>query len=118
MQMMQGRTRRRPTSFGVALEAQHDLRSTVPSGGDVLGHVTGILLGVDGETTRQTEITDLQFAVGIHQQVSGFQISVEDVGRVDVLETAEDLVDEGLEMGIGQRLSGADDRSEIAFHQL
>jgi hypothetical protein len=37
---------------------------------------------------------------------------------VDVLEAAEDLVDEGLEMRIGEGLAGADDGGEIAFHEL
>lgn len=40
------------------------------------------------------------------------------VGGVNVLETAEDLVDEGLEMGIGQGLAGTDNGSKIAFHEL
>lgn len=106
------------TCFGIALEAQHDLRRTVPSGCDVLGHVTCVLLWVNRETTSQAEVTNLELAVGIDQQVTGFEIAVQDVGRVDVLKTAEDLVDEGLEVGIGQRLAGADDSSQITFHQL
>lgn len=40
------------------------------------------------------------------------------VGAVDVFETAEDLVDEGLEVGVGERLAGADDGCEVALHQL
>lgn len=43
---------------------------------------------------------------------------MQDVGRVNVLETAQDLVDEGLEVGICQWLAAADDGSQIAFHQL
>lgn len=37
---------------------------------------------------------------------------------MDVLETAEDLVDEGLEVGVGQGLATADDGGQIALHQL
>lgn len=33
---------------------------------------------------------------------------MEDIGRVDVLETTEGLVQEALEVGVGQRLAGAD----------
>lgn len=40
------------------------------------------------------------------------------VGGVDVLEAAEDLVDEGLEVGVGERLAGADDGREVALHEL
>lgn len=106
------------TGFRVALEAQHDLGRTVPSRGDVFGHVTGILLWVDREASSQTKVANLELAVCIDQQVSGLEITVQHVGRVDVLETAEDLVDEGLEMGIGQGLAGTDNGSKIAFHEL
>jgi hypothetical protein len=37
---------------------------------------------------------------------------------VDVLQTAQDLVDEGLEVGVGQRLAGPDDGCQVAFHEL
>lgn len=67
------------TCFGIALEAQHDLWRTVPSRGDVLGHITGILVRVDRETTGQTEVTNLELAVGIDQQITGLQITVENV---------------------------------------
>ena len=40
------------------------------------------------------------------------------IGRVDVLEAAQDLVDEGLEVSIGQGLAGPDDSRQITFHQL
>ena len=43
---------------------------------------------------------------------------MQDVGRVNVLQAAENLVDERLEMGIGQRLAGSDDGSQVALHQL
>jgi len=43
---------------------------------------------------------------------------VQHVGAVDVLEPAEDLVDEGLEMCVGQGLAGPDDGREIALHKL
>ena len=100
------------TSFGVALEAQHDLRSTVPSCSDVFGHVASILLRVDRETSGQTKVTDLKLAVGIDQQVSGLQITMQHVSRVDILQTAKDLVDERLEVGIGQGLTGPDNGSQ------
>ena len=43
---------------------------------------------------------------------------MEDVGGVDVLEAAENLVDKRLKMGISERLSRADDGSQITFHKL
>jgi hypothetical protein len=43
---------------------------------------------------------------------------MEDICRVNVFEAAEDLVDEGLEVGIGKRLARSDDSSQIALHEL
>lgn len=43
---------------------------------------------------------------------------MQDVGRVNVLETAKDLVDEGLEVSICQWLTTTDDGGQIALHQL
>ena len=40
------------------------------------------------------------------------------IGRVDVLQAAQDLVDEGLEVGVGEGLAGADDGGQIALHEL
>lgn len=82
------------TSFRIALKAQHDLRGTVPPCGDVFCHVAGILIRVNREATGKTEITDLEFAVGVDEQVARFQVSVQHIGRVDVLQTAQDLIDE------------------------
>lgn len=64
------------TSFGVALEAKHNLGSAVPSCSDVFRHVASIFLRVDGETTRQTEIGNLEFTVGVDEQVTGLEIAV------------------------------------------
>ena len=106
------------TGFCVALEAQHDLGRSVPPSGNVFGHVSCVLLWVHGEAPGQAKVADLELAVGVDEQVAGLEIAVEDVGRVDVLQTAQDLVDEGLEVCVGERLAGADDGSQIALHKL
>lgn len=93
------------TSFGVALEAQHNLGRAVPSSGDVFRHVSGILLWVDREAARETKVANLELAVGIDEQVAGLQVTMQHIGRVNVLEATEDLVDEGLKVRIGQGLS-------------
>lgn len=108
----------RHTGFGIALEAQHNLRGTVPSRGYVFRHISGVLLRVDRETTGQTEITNLELAVCVDQQVSGFQITMQDVCGVDVLQSAKDLVDKRLEVSVGKGLAGTDDGSKIALHQF
>lgn len=43
---------------------------------------------------------------------------MQDVGRVNVLQTAEDLVYERLEVGVGQGLARSDDSRKIALHEL
>lgn len=108
----------RHTGFGVALETQHNLRGTVPSCGNVFRHVACILFGVDRETSCQTKIANLEFAVRVDQQISGLQVTVQDIRRVDVLETAQNLVDKRLEVGVGKRLARTNDCGEIALHQL
>ena len=93
------------TGFCVALEAQHDLRRSVPSRCNVFCHVSSILIWIYAETSSQTKVGDLEFAVGVYQQITRFQISVKDVGAVNILETAKYLVDEGLEVGVCEGLS-------------
>ena len=39
-------------------------------------------------------------AGGIQQQITGFQVPVEDVGRVDVLQTLEGLVEEVADLAL------------------
>ena len=43
---------------------------------------------------------------------------MQNIGRVDIFQAAEDLVDEGLEVGIGQWLARANNGRQIALHQL
>lgn len=106
------------TGFGVALEAQHNLGRAVPARRHVLSHVARVLLRVHRKTTSQSKIADLELAVGVDEQVARLEVAVQHVGRVDVLQTAQDLVDEGLEVGVGEGLAGADDGGQIALHEL
>jgi hypothetical protein len=73
-------------------EAEHDLRRAVPSRRDILGHKP-LLLGLI-ESTRETKIANLEFAIRVHEEIARFEIAVQNVGRVDVLQTAECLVNE------------------------
>jgi hypothetical protein len=106
------------TGFCVTLEAQHDLWRSVPPSGDIFGHVTRILLRVHGKASSETKIADLQFAIGVNEKVTRFQVSMQDIGGVNVLQTAENLVDEGLKVGISKRLPRSNDGGQIALHEL
>jgi hypothetical protein len=62
-----GTHRGEPTSFGVVLEAEHDLGRAIPSRCDVLGHVSSIFLWINGEAARETKVADLELAVGVDE---------------------------------------------------
>lgn len=88
------------TGLGVTLETQHDFGCSVPACSNIFSHVPRVLLRIHGETSSQAEIADLQLTVCVDQKITGLEITMEDVCRVNVLETAKDLVDERLEVRI------------------
>lgn len=77
----------------IVREAQHDLWRAVPSSSDIFGHEALVSGGLGGwcssasgsVSTSQTKVANLQLAIGVDQQVAGLQVSVQDIGRVDVL---------------------------------
>jgi hypothetical protein len=46
--------------------------------------------------TCQAEITNLQVAVFVYQDVAGFEIAMYDAGRVDVFQATQNLIEEVL----------------------
>ena len=87
-------------------ETQHDLRSTVPPGGHVFGHEAlisprfNVVIIIRLVPSGQTKITDLQLAISVNEEIAWLEISMDDIGRVDVLESAQSLIDKRLKMGI------------------
>jgi hypothetical protein len=73
------------TSADKLLSPEYDARPETLT----LGHEPSLsLIGLHRprlESSRQSEVTNLQLAIRIHEQVSGLKISVQDIGRVDVL---------------------------------
>ena len=63
-------------------------------------------------------VTNLELAVGVDKEVPGLQVSVQNIRRVHVLETSQNLVDKVLEMCVTQRLARPDDLMQISLHQL
>lgn len=91
-------------------KAQHNLGRPVPSGSDVLGHEALVSCSFGCPSTRsvpagKTEITDLQFTIGIHEKISRFEIAMQHICWVDILQATESLVNERLEMSVCQRLA-------------
>ena len=52
----------------------------------------------------QTEIADLEIAGGVEEQVRRLQITMQNVGGVNVLEAAENLVQEVTDVVVAQSL--------------
>mmetsp|Transcript_9359 Transcript_9359/g.13666 ORF Transcript_9359/g.13666 Transcript_9359/m.13666 type:complete len:324 (-) Transcript_9359:236-1207(-) len=82
---------------------------TVPS-----RHNVFCLIGVH-LSSGQTEIANDQVAVGVDENIGGFQVAVHDAGRVDELQTLQHLVEEVLVVGVTEFLSHADQAVEIAL---
>lgn len=89
----------------VVLETQHNLRRSIPPRSNVLCHEASSCLltscfWVRLESSGQAKVANLELTVGIDEEVSRFQISMQHTGGVDVLETTQRLVDEALEVGV------------------
>lgn len=68
---------------------------------------------------KQTQMQSyLQLTVGINEQVSGLQVTVQHVGRVDVLESTQNLIQKVLEVGVGERLLRADNLVHVSLHEF
>jgi len=72
-------------------------------------------LSWDRISPRQTKVAYPESTVRIDKEVSRLEVSVDDIGRVEVSCAPEDLGHEVLQVCIRQTLSGADDLGEICL---
>ena len=86
--------------------AKHGLRRAIPQCCDGLGHKP-LLLRLT-KAAREPKIAYLELAILVNKQTGRLEIAEQHVGRVNVFQTAECLVDEGLEVRVRERLSRAD----------
>jgi len=63
----------------------------------------------------QTEIADLEIAGRVQQQVRGLEVAMQDVGGVDVLQAAEDLIQEVADVVVAQALKR---NGTMSFNQV
>ena len=70
---------------GVVRRVQNDFRGTVPTGNDIFCQ-SGCALFI---AAGKTEIADFEIAILIKQEVTRFQIAMNNIGRVDVEATAQ-----------------------------
>ncbi len=90
----------------VVCKAEHNLRCAIPPRRDIFGHEP-LLLGLI-KPAGKSKIANFELAIRVDEQVARLEIAVQHVGRVDVFQTAERLVDERLEVRVRERLAGAD----------
>mmetsp|Transcript_31866 Transcript_31866/g.98600 ORF Transcript_31866/g.98600 Transcript_31866/m.98600 type:complete len:389 (+) Transcript_31866:276-1442(+) len=100
----------------VALVHEQQLRRTVPARDDVVGE-DGVLVGVV-EGPGQPIVAHLEVAVDVDEEVTGLQIAVHDLRRVQVLEPAQHLVDEVLGVVVADLLLGAQHGAQVRVEQL
>ena len=113
------------------LRTQDDFRRSVISRCNVFGIThDGILTN---NTPRKSKIANLpryqtlhnlqlqetypEFTISIDQQIARFEISMQDIRRVHILETSQELVQKVLIMLVCKRLFRFDDLVEISFHE-
>ena len=65
---------------------------------------------------RQPEVANFEIACCVHQQVAGLQVPMEDVGRVDVFEAPENLIEEVANVVITESLS-LEQLVQVSLHQ-
>lgn len=64
----------------VFLPGEHDLGGSVVSGGNIAGHL-GVL------DSSESKVANLEIAVLVDEDVAGLEVTVNDAGRMHVLET-------------------------------
>ena len=97
------------------LSIEHDLGCPVPPGGHVLSEDPRVVMA--GVThTSQSKVTDLQVAVGVQEDVGGLEVPMEDIGRVYVFESSENLIEKVANVVRGKFLR-SEQFVEICLHQ-
>jgi len=66
----------------------------------------------------KAEITNLEFTALVEENVTGLEITMDDVGGVEVEAATEELVHEVLHVLVREFLSGVDHSVHVRLHQL
>mmetsp|Transcript_17459 Transcript_17459/g.23554 ORF Transcript_17459/g.23554 Transcript_17459/m.23554 type:complete len:332 (+) Transcript_17459:378-1373(+) len=97
---------------------EDDLGGAVPACGDVvregsLRRHQGLDVGA-----RKPKVTDLQIAVAVDQEITRLQVTMKNSARVNVLEPAQDLVQEKLDVLVAEHLIRFDNLGKVSLHQV
>jgi hypothetical protein len=108
----------RPDIEGLCVmsSVQNDFRSSIPSGNNVFSK--SFLNFLFFITSRESEIANFEFATFVKKHIARFKISVDNVGRMEVVSSGEKLVHEVLQVLICQLLSRVNNSVHISFHQF
>jgi len=79
----------------VFVTREHNLGSTIVASHDVLGQIFTLLFA---QVATEAKVTDFEITVLVQQNVTRLEISMNNIGRVQVLKSAQDLVDEVLDV--------------------
>lgn len=82
----------------VLLLRQNDFRSSVPTCGNVVCHLSRLSKQVRDLRSGKAEVAYFQVAITVDQQVARLEISVKNAGRMEVLEASQDLIEEELDV--------------------
>lgn len=111
--------------FGILMTSKHNLWRPVPSRHHIfrqqirwLAIIVEILIVSGGYTPGQSKITYLKVAVGIDEEIGWFEITVDDIGRMHVFHSTQDLIEKVLHVINGQGLLGVDDPMEVGLHEI
>ena len=66
----------------------------------------------------EAKVADLEHAVGVDQKVSRLDVPMDDLGRVQVLNAPQNLVEEYFNVVLGQVLRRDDDLVQVGLHEL
>lgn len=66
----------------------------------------------------EAKVADLELAVAVDEQVARLEVAVDHVRRVDVLDAAEELVEEELDVQVAEGLAAAHDLVQVRLHGL
>mmetsp|Transcript_13085 Transcript_13085/g.41375 ORF Transcript_13085/g.41375 Transcript_13085/m.41375 type:complete len:353 (-) Transcript_13085:435-1493(-) len=98
-------------------ERTAELRGAVPARGHVIGPEHRLRHVIEGRA-GEAKVADLQLAVGVGQDVLRLEVAVKHVGRVDVLQTTEQLVEEELIVLCCEVIVCLDHLMQVGLHKL
>ena len=102
----------------VLAPGKNDFRCAVPSRGNIVCQACRRCHQSVDIGTCQAKVTDFQIAVGVNQQISRLQITMQDSTGVNVFQTAKDLIEEKLYVLVAQNLVRLDNLGQIGLHEI